>query len=674
LNIESVNEEERTVEAVIATEDPVTVFDFGRYERIDEILLMSGVKFPMSRQLPLLDAHNRWSVGDQLGSTRNIRVEDDKLVGTNYFSTTPSADAAFSLIKEKHLTDNSVGYRVKKYTTIEPGQKAKVAGRLFTANKGQRLRITTDWEVVENSVVAIGADKNAKNRSDNNDGRIRSLIMKGTITMKFEEWLKKRGFDVNEMTDDQISALRSDYDAETAREQSAAAGAGQVGDDEQLANAHRKGKEEERNRRDAIRKLAGDDIDADLVDRCIEQNLSVEESQRQMLEHLRAKNAVRTGGPAIVVRDAAAATEDLQNGVLLRAGGEFEKGLEKEKDADQKIERAKRFRDVSLTEMCRMALQIDGVEPPIGRNEMIHRAMSTYTLPQLLGAVANKALLAGYNAAPASWRAWCNIGSVPNFQTQTRIRLTDTGGLTEVPNSGEVGHGTQQEEYEQFNAKTYAKQFGITRKDIINDNIGAFTSVPQKMGQKAQNRISQLVYEHFMANGSMTDDSVACFHANHSNLNTSNALDHDGLKAALIEFDKQTDKDSELLDIPAAWLIVPVDLKVVAQELMKSKVMLYGADDESKIPAANVFEGTLGIVADPRLSNSAYTNYSATTWYLSASPSQGQTLEVSFLNGKQTPTIERFANDPNILGVVFRVYIDVATKVLDFRTMSKNTA
>ena len=47
---------------------------------------------------------------------------------------------------------------------------------------------------------------------------------------------------------------------------------------------------------------------------------------------------------------------------------------------------------------------------------------------------------------------------------------------------------------------------------------------------------------------------------------------------------------------------------------------------------------------------------------------------MAFLNGKDTPTIERFATDPNILGVVYRVYIDAGSKALDYRGMVKNTA
>jgi hypothetical protein len=57
LRADSINEATRSVEAVIATENRVTVFDLRSYEPIDEVLLMSGMESP--DQVPLLASHNR---------------------------------------------------------------------------------------------------------------------------------------------------------------------------------------------------------------------------------------------------------------------------------------------------------------------------------------------------------------------------------------------------------------------------------------------------------------------------------------------------------------------------------------------------------------------------------------------------------------------------------------
>ncbi|HEA65263.1 MAG TPA: hypothetical protein ENI07_00335, partial [Desulfobacterales bacterium] len=50
----SLNEEERSVEVVGATENPAEVFDYKRFEIVTEVLLMDGLEMPKTRQVPLL--------------------------------------------------------------------------------------------------------------------------------------------------------------------------------------------------------------------------------------------------------------------------------------------------------------------------------------------------------------------------------------------------------------------------------------------------------------------------------------------------------------------------------------------------------------------------------------------------------------------------------------------
>ena len=319
------------------------------------------------------------------------------------------------------------------------------------------------------------------------------------------------------------------------------------------------------------------------------------------------------------------------------------------------------------------SIALEGGVVPRNRDEMIRAAFSTQTLPQILGNVANKSLLAGYSLETASWQGWTTPGSVSDFKTQTRARDTDTFELQEIPNGGEIPYGGTSEEYETFKIATYAKNFGISRQDIINDDLGVFTTKPRKMGAKAQARVSKLVYEHFMGNPTM-GDSVALFHATHSNLNTSNALDSDGLAAALKAYRNQTDSEGEPIMVEPKYIIVPPSLENTARGLIESDLIMQAGSTDATITTKNLFKGTLQVIIDPRLENSNYTNYSTTTWYLAAAGMNADTVEVAFLNGKRVPTIQRFDNGPTVQGLTYQVYIDAGVKALDWRTVSKNTA
>ncbi len=154
----------RTVEAVLSTEDPVRVFDLRSWTIIREILLIEGMRVPT--QVPLLDSHNRDSIKQQLGSTRSIRIEKGQLIGTRHLSTVADAEEAFTKIREGHLTDGSIGYRVTGFRDLKPGESYDHGTRKFENTGADTLRISHDWTLMEDSLTPIGADPAAKVREE----------------------------------------------------------------------------------------------------------------------------------------------------------------------------------------------------------------------------------------------------------------------------------------------------------------------------------------------------------------------------------------------------------------------------------------------------------------------------------------------------------------------------
>ena len=685
---DSINEEERSVEAVLATEAPVLVFDMSRWEIILEVLLMSGCRIPADGQVPLLDTHDRSTVQRQYGSTREIRVEGDKLIGKNVFSKGKSKDVehAWDLTREKHLKDNSLGYRVIKYVVIEKDTTVEVEGRNFTAPPDRDLRVAVEWHTKENSICPIGADEEAKNRND-----ISVIKRKDAQMKKFKEWLTARDLDYEALDEGQRTALRADFDAEVQRTEAASRSAEEPArtQDSDASRTEPAGQEQrteepnakeiaqtviegERARVAGIRKLCGNDVSAEVTERCITEGKNIDETREIVLEAIRTDRP-SVVGPAIHMGNHEMNRDLLEDSVLLRAGYEDVLLGDKE-NGEKRAELADKHRDVSLIEVCRFALMLDSVPVPSSRQDMIRAAFATASLSTILGNIANKSLLKGYTTVRETWRDWCSIGSVSDFKTQTRARLTDTGDLEEVGNSGEVGYGSATDEKEQFNIATYAKNFGITRQNIINDDLHAFTKIPRAMGARASRKPGDLVYTHLLANGAM-DDGVALFHATHANLKTSSALTKANLEAAVTAFMKQTDKDGQPINVEPRVLLVPPDLWATATQLVKSSTLIIAGDTDSVIGNVNVISDlNLKVVVEPRLSNSNYTGYSATSWYLIGNPNVVDTIEVAFLNGRQQPTLERFNPGPDVMGLIFRVYHDTGVKSLDSRGMVKSNS
>lgn len=168
IRADTVNPEARTVEAVLASEAEVVVWDWMLWEPVREVLVMDGL-VEMPAQVPLLDSHQRHSVTVQLGSTRGLRIiEEDglrKLIGTRHLSSVEEAVSAFTKIREGHLTDGSIGYRVLQHHDLEPGQTVELGGRTWTNDGPMMMRISHEWMLMEDSLTPIGADTLAKMRS-----------------------------------------------------------------------------------------------------------------------------------------------------------------------------------------------------------------------------------------------------------------------------------------------------------------------------------------------------------------------------------------------------------------------------------------------------------------------------------------------------------------------------
>lgn len=167
LRAESVDEAERTFEAVVATAQRAAVFDFRSFEVIDEILLARGGEFPQS--VVLLDDHDRTNgVSSVIGSAFAFRLEGDQWIGRGKVGRAVEGnmqrEQIWQDLRDGHIRAVSIGYQVREFTDIRPGQSQVIESRRYEAGE-RMLRVTTGWRVHELSLTPIGADSNAVIRS-----------------------------------------------------------------------------------------------------------------------------------------------------------------------------------------------------------------------------------------------------------------------------------------------------------------------------------------------------------------------------------------------------------------------------------------------------------------------------------------------------------------------------
>lgn len=155
----SVNVDDRTVSATLATETPVPTWDPVRDDVIPEVLRADGAELPA--QVPLLDAHNRESMRDQLGSVRWIVRKADSIAGVLHFAEDKDSDRAFGLVREGHVEAVSAGYQILERVHVPAMQTLVVIGKHYLGP----VNVVTRWRLREVSLAPLVADENAKLRA-----------------------------------------------------------------------------------------------------------------------------------------------------------------------------------------------------------------------------------------------------------------------------------------------------------------------------------------------------------------------------------------------------------------------------------------------------------------------------------------------------------------------------
>ena len=299
-----------------------------------------------------------------------------------------------------------------------------------------------------------------------------------------------------------------------------------------------------------------------------------------------------------------------------------------------------------VLDLCRAALVYECRDVPRGREELVRAALSTVSLPTALGNVANKLLLDAYNEVPQTWRAFCSVRSVADFKPNTAIRPSFMTPLEPVAPGGELKHGTVGESVTTFKADTFGKMLSIDRRDLINDDLGLFTTTAQALGRAAMRKVSDLVYQVLLGNeGNFFSEGNGNYLSG-----ADSALSFDSLAAAITLMRSQRDAEGNDLDLRPATLLVPPGLETTARALLNSEFIQRAVD----VPTGNSLRQAVNLEVEPRLANTAKFGAAASAkhWYLLASASYAPMI-VAFLDGRQSPTVEFFGLEQTVERLAF---------------------
>ncbi|KQU79891.1 hypothetical protein ASC88_17825, partial [Rhizobacter sp. Root29] len=297
------------------------------------------------------------------------------------------------------------------------------------------------------------------------------------------------------------------------------------------------------------------------------------------------------------------------------------------------------------------------------QNEIIKAAMSTSDFPELLANTTGRALRAGYENAQATHAVWTAEREVPDFKPQTLVSLSEAPGLDKVLELANYTYGSFAESAESFRIETFGKIVKISRQALINDDLDAFTRIPQAYGASARRLEADSVYAKLTGSTRLRDD-LPLFHAKHGNLAVAGAaLSAETLGIARAAMRKQKGLQGlGYFDPQPRFLIVPVSLETKAEQLLASLVDPGMANNTGNPEWIR----RLVLVSDPRLDE-----VSEAAWYLAADPTQHDTIVRAYLAGEPRPYLEEdeeFERD----AVAHKCRLDFGVGVIDYRGLYKN--
>lgn len=609
--IDHVDTDSRTVELSFSSETP-----YGRWFG-DEILCHDEECINLERFNnglgTVLFNHDRDAV---VGHIEKVWLEDNRGKALVRFDTDEQSETIFQKVQSGTLQGVSVGYAINRYEVLEDEDTKSTNGRF-----NGPAYVVTDWEPLEISIVSVPADPTV------GVGRSAEEIHTSIDTQEDNTRMdQEKNLEVQEVKSAPVETGLTQADLQKAMEQ-------------------------ERKRTSEITAMFRD-FDVEGADEAIVLGKSVEEAREMVMDQLRARNkgVSVTMGEAESDKFRAAA----QDAVLMAAGI----------PVAEPAPGAQELRGYSMVEMARESLRRESDSTVnFGDNMEMARAAinSTSTFPAIMSNLANKSVMTGFNEAETTYQIWAGKGSNRDFKEAARVALSEAGNLELVPEGGQFQQDFLGEASARTKVATYGKLFSLTRQAIINDDLGLFSKIATKYGSAAKRLVNKMVYAQLTGNVKM-QDNIALFDTKHGNVaGTGEALSVKAIAKAITAMRRQKGIQGEAtLNITPKYLVVPPELEMTAYQIVNSTAAVDGVNSG----VANPYKGRFIVVADAELTD-------PDAWYLVADATQHDTIEVTYLNGVETPRLET-RQGFDVDGIEYKVAFDCGVSALDFRGVFKN--
>jgi len=633
-----------TIDCVIYSGAVIPRVDYWTGEPYDLVLSLNAGAARLdrlNRGAPVCDNHNTLdSVLNQLGVVERAWIENGVAKATLRISQREELASLRADIKAGIIRNVSMGVWIHARKDTTPKGDTR---KQFTA---------VDWEATEISFTLVPADSGAVTMSAASQAPQNEVVDVSAISVAETTARATSPEETEQMATTVVNP------GEQARVENAAV---PVVDTEAL---RAEGVQAERARVTEIHRIAEPfraKVGEQFVTALIDAGTNVADARSKLLEKLAAHTDAQPptfGHFGGITRDAGDTIRENMTAALLHRHDPKRYPL--------KDDAGREFMGFSLLELGRICLNAKG-NPMIGapRDEVAFSALTTSDFPNILANVANKTLREGYQAAPRTFTDFCRQVSATDFKPVNRVQLSDLPALQPLNESGEYHRTAPVDSKQTYALATFGEVVAITRKTVINDDLGALTRIPFQLGVAAATLESNTVWAVITGNQVMGEDNLALFIAAHNNLLTgaNSALGVPALAAARAAMRQMKGPKGTPLNLTPSFLIVPTALETAALQLIAPINLVATTDPTKVIPE---WVRTLTPVIEPRLDAASLTG-----WYLAARPGLIDTIEFCYLEGQDGVYIET-RQGFDVDGYEIKARLDFAAAAIDYRGLQQN--
>ncbi|MCA8932075.1 MAG: Mu-like prophage major head subunit gpT family protein [Rhodospirillaceae bacterium] len=392
-------------------------------------------------------------------------------------------------------------------------------------------------------------------------------------------------------------------------------------------------------------------MDRDWADGQIDAGASADEARRAAIEAMERRTTPIDTTSRVAVgadhNDPVAVREAMAGALASRMLGTAPEG------------RAQEFRPWSVTAMAGHLMVQRGVRiDPNNRNAVVDAlfrrdgAHTTSDFPLLLEAAANKVLLDRYQAAAPTYRMWAAQRDFNDFKPAKFLRLGDFPAFAETEEEGETAFGTMSENRESVTAGEFTSGIKISRKAMINDDLGALGDFGALIATRAAQHENTLAYTLIASDGPTLSDAAKMFTTGRGNkASSASTVDITNVALAVKAMRGFTTADGVLLNIAPKYLVVGPAKEVVARQLLATITPTKASD-------VNPFSGAYELVVDANIAGNA--------WFLMADPAMVPSVVFGYVAGATGPQI-RTEIDFDTRKLVVAAGLDFGVGAIDWR-------